>query len=87
MEMGLRPELTLFWRTCKLKVSRFYNQDADIRSSLYYVASKLIIRLGKISSDVSPVVSHWIEQHQNAENAGWVIDVLWDLVAREDNWG
>jgi hypothetical protein len=45
----------------------------------------LIIRLGKISSDVSPVVSHWIEQHQNAENAGWVIDVLWDLVAREDN--
>jgi predicted NACHT family NTPase len=50
-----------------------------------YFAAEALGKLGMKSSDVLPAVVQWVEQHQDTEYVGLVIDALWDLVAGEAN--
>ena len=48
-------------------------------------AAEALSKLGLKSSEVLPAVIQWIDRHQDTEYVGRGINVLWDLVAGEEN--
>ena len=58
-------------------------QDGD--DGVRHQAASALGKLGMKSSDVLTAVVQWIDRHQDTEDVGSGIDVLWDLVAGEGN--
>jgi HEAT repeat protein len=58
---------------------------SDGESSARISAANILGKLGKTSTDVVAAVVRWIEQHQDSEYLGNVIDALWDAVVEEES--
>ena len=56
------------------------NNDSIMR----YSAALALGNIGKNEPEVVTLITNWIEQHQNTEYVGNVIDILWSLVADLD---
>ena len=57
-------------------------QDNDYH--MRYVAADVLGKIGKNEPEVVNLITNWIEQHQNTEYVGKVIDILWSLVSNLD---
>jgi HEAT repeat protein len=52
------------------------DEDSTVRSR----AASALGKLGKTNNSIQPIITQWIEQHQDSENVGNAIDALWTIV-------
>jgi HEAT repeat protein len=57
-------------------LQRLEDEEAYVRSS----AAEALGKLGKTNDSIQPIITQWIEQHQDSEDVGKVIDALWAIV-------
>ncbi|MGD1874066.1 MAG: HEAT repeat domain-containing protein [Mastigocoleus sp.] len=55
----------------------------DEDSYVRYKAADALRKLGKKSEKIKPLIEKWLQENQNSENVGYVIDEFWEIVAAE----